>query len=157
MQQQINGWLILVFPLPIKTRTNDPLILKYLFNKSELVVINKIKYKSQHLGKTQLEHKVHSCTKTFCSKAIGSGSSTASCLYAPNSWVNSRCNPWAGWMLGWVVLGMTSRGCTRSLLWVMTQSSMNPNSIGASFHLGNSSDENFVELINACFFFLFFL
>jgi hypothetical protein len=30
---------------------------------------------------------------------------------------------------------------------------MNPNSVGASFHLGNYSDENFMELVNAVFFF----
>ncbi len=101
LQQQINSWLILVFPLPIKTRTNDPLILKYLFNKS-LVVINKIKYPSQHLEKTQLEHKVHSCIKTFCSKAVGSGSSTTSCLYAPNSWVTHvATHELVGCLVGW--------------------------------------------------------
>jgi hypothetical protein len=115
------------------------------------VVINKIKYPSQHLGKTQLKHKVHSYTKTFCSKAVDSGSSTASCLYTPNPWVNSCRNPCVGRMLGWVILGMISGGCTRSLLWVMTQFFM--NSVDASFHLGNSSDENFVELVNVWFFF----
>jgi hypothetical protein len=33
----------------------------------------------------------------------------------------------------------------------MTQFSMNPNSVDASFDLGNSSDENFVELVNVWF------
>ncbi len=151
LQQQINGWLILVFPLPIVTGTNDLLILKYLFNKSKLVVINKIKYPCQHLGKTQLKHKGHSCTKTFCTKVVGSGSSTTSYFYTPNSWVNSSRNPRVGWMHG-LVLGMISRGCTRSLLWVMSQFFMNPNSVDASFHLANSSDENFMELVSVWFF-----